>query len=366
MQKNNQKILQNCNMQSIIAPEQLKLKFPLIKINQRSVEYSQNVINNIIHKKDPRLLVICGPCSINDINAAFDYAKKLKCLSTELEDQLYIVMRVYLEKPRTITGWKGLINDPYMDGSGDIESGLQISRRLLLQLIEIGLPLATEILNPIFPQYIGELFSWVSIGARTTESQIHREVASGLQSAVGFKNSTDGNINHAINAIQASMIPHHCISIDQTGQICVLNTEGNINSHIILRGGMHPNYYPENIIYCEQRIMEVGLNPVLIIDCSHGNSKKDYTQQVDVAKSIVDQIKLGNRSIVGFMLESYLYSGNQILDFNNLSSMKYGVSVTDACINWEKTQELLYYVYRELKSILTTRLVGGPKRNDRK
>lgn len=341
----------------IITPEGLKAQFPLTRIEQQVISDARNTVMNIIHKRDPRLLVICGPCSIHDEAAAFDYAVKLRELSIILQDQLYIVMRVYLEKPRTTIGWKGIINDPCMNDSCDIESGLKTARRLLKSLIKLNLPLATEVLNPYIPQYIGEFFSWSAIGARTTESQIHREVASGLCTPVGFKNSTNGNLDHAINAISAAMISHRYISIGESGQVCMLHTKGNPDSHIILRGGEHPNYYPEDIIYCEQKIVAAGLPLALVVDCSHGNSNKDYRRQCDVARSILDQIKSGNSSIVGLMLESYIYSGNQSIS-SSCAVVKYGVSITDACLDWEVTKNLLYYLHTELKPFLVNRLSG--------
>lgn len=358
MQRNEVDNININNMYPIITPEQLKFQFPLTHADQDIIKNAQDTIINIIHKKDPRLLIICGPCSINDIDAALDYAKKLKHLSIELSDQLYIVMRVYVEKPRTTLGWKGLINDPHMNASYDIESGLKLARHLLLQLIKMDLPVATEILNPNIFQYIGEFFSWLAIGARTTESQIHREVASGLRSVIGFKNSTDGNFCNSINAIRSASTPHHYISINHLGRVCLVHTKGNPNGHIILRGGNYPNYYPKNIADCEKKIIETGLPLTLMVDCSHGNSNKDYRRQVDVVQSIIDQIKFGNKSIIGLMIESYIYSGNQVLDLSCASSVEYGVSVTDACINWKTTESLLCNLYEELKPFLVSRLAG--------
>ncbi|URJ24611.1 3-deoxy-7-phosphoheptulonate synthase [Candidatus Blochmanniella camponoti] len=355
MQKNERNSIYVNNTYSIITPEQLKTQFPITHLEQKTIADSQNIIMNIIHRRDPRLLVICGPCSIHDVNATFDYADKLKILSTELQDQLYIVMRVYLEKPRTSIGWKGLINDPHMNGSNDIELGLKTARNMLVKLTKIGLPLATEVLNPYIPQYIGELFSWSSIGARTTESQIHREIASGLYTPVGFKNSTSGNFSNAVNAIHAAMMPHRYISINQSGQVCLLHTKGNLNAHIILRGGENPNYYPEDIIDCEKQITEAGLPLALMVDCSHGNSNKDYRRQIDVAQSISHQIKYGNRSIIGLMIESYIYPGNQSINLSS-STTQYGVSVTDACIDWKTTKHLLYDLHKELKPFLINRI----------
>lgn len=345
------------DMYPIITPEKLKAQFPLTYIEQKIVTDSIITIMNIIHRRDPRLLIICGPCSIHDENAALEYADKLRALSITLQDQLYIVMRVYLEKPRTTVGWKGMINDPDMNGSCDIESGLKIARRLLKQLIKMNLPLATEVLNPYIPQYIGDFFSWSAIGARTTESQVHRETASGLCTPIGFKNSTNGNLSHAINAISTAMISHRYIGIGESGQACLLHTKGNLNGHIILRGGEYPNYYPEDIIYCEKKIVDAGLPLALMVDCSHGNSNKDYRRQIDVAQSVLDQIKNGNSSIIGLMLESYIDSGNQSINIP-YSAIKYGVSVTDACIDWRTTERILCYLYKELKPFLCNRLSG--------
>ncbi|URJ25257.1 3-deoxy-7-phosphoheptulonate synthase [Candidatus Blochmannia ocreatus (nom. nud.)] len=355
MKKNKCNKIQHYNSYPIITPEQLKIQFPITYEEQKTITDSQNIIKNIINKRDHRLLIICGPCSIHDVNAALDYANKLKILATKLQEQLYIVMRVYLEKPRTNIGWKGLIYDPNLNNSNDIELGLKIARNLLIKLIKIGLPLATEVLNPNIPQYFSELFSWISIGARTTESQIHREIASGLSTSVGFKNSTDGSFSNAINAMRAAMIPHHYIGIDISGKVCVLHTKGNTNTHIILRGGKHPNYYPENIISCEKKMIQAGLPKILMIDCSHGNSNKDYRRQIDVVQSVLQQIQNGNHSIIGLMLESYIYSGNQSMYSSN-TSMQYGISITDACISWESTEDLLYLLHKQLKPFLANRM----------
>lgn len=365
MQKNDSNNINIDNAHSIITPKQLKFLFPLIDTDRNFIVDSQNVIINIVQKKDPRLLVVCGPCSIHDIDATFDYANRLQSLSMELKDQLYIVMRVYLEKPRTIIGWKGLINDPYINNSYDIESGLKIARHLLLRLIRIGLPVATEVLNPNIPQYIGELFSWLAIGARTTESQIHREVASGLNTAIGFKNSTDGNVCNAINSIRAASIPHHYIGINQLGQVCLIHTQGNPYGHVILRGGKCPNYYPKDIIYYEQQIIDADLPMTLMIDCSHGNSNKNYKYQLNVVQSVLNQIKSGNQSIIGLMIESYIYSGNQNLDLSCPSKIQYGVSVTDPCISWNTTEKMLRYLHKEIKPFLVNRSSGAKWHNGR-
>ncbi|WP_395479784.1 3-deoxy-7-phosphoheptulonate synthase [Candidatus Curculioniphilus buchneri] len=332
----------------IITPNELKRQFPLSKIDQNAITKSRHTIADIIHGRDPRLLVICGPCSINDIDAACDYAYRLQDLSMKLSNKLYIAMRVYFEKPRTIIGWKGLINDPYMDGSLDIESGLKIARNLLLKLIKINLPLATEMLDPNNPQYLGDLFSWSAIGARTTESQPHREIASALATPVGFKNGTHGNLETAINAIRAAALSHRFMGVNQAGQLCLLQTYGNPNGHIILRGSSNkPNYYPKDIISCEKKMAEAEIPISLMIDCSHSNSSKDYRRQTEVAQSVLAQIKEGNRSIIGLMLESYINAGNQSAELPR-EDMRYGVSITDACIDWKSTNNLLYQLHNEL------------------
>jgi 3-deoxy-7-phosphoheptulonate synthase len=343
--------------QILITPEELKNKFPLSVENQTSIEQSRQTIADIIHGRDPRLLIVCGPCSVHDLDAAIDYARHLKTLSEELSDRLYIVMRVYFEKPRTTVGWKGLINDPHMDGTFDVEAGLHIARNLLLQLVTMGLPIATEALDPNSPQYLGDLFSWSAIGARTTESQTHREMASGLSMPVGFKNGTDGSLGTAINAMRAAAMPHRFVGINQAGQVCLLQTQGNPDGHVILRGGKTPNYSAEDVMDCEKQMQGAGLRPSLMIDCSHGNSNKDYRRQPLVAESAISQIKAGNRSITGLMLESHLNEGNQSSE-QTRSDMRYGVSVTDACINWETTEALLRNMHHELGDALAARISG--------
>lgn len=340
--------------QILITPEELKNQFPLNENEQRQVSESRQIIGNIVKKQDHRLLVVCGPCSIHDTDAALEYAARLKMLSDELNDRLYIVMRVYFEKPRTTVGWKGLINDPHMDGSFDVDAGLRIARRLLLDLVRMGLPLATEALDPNSPQYLGDLFSWSAIGARTTESQTHREMASGLSMPVGFKNGTDGSLGTAINAMCAAAMPHRFVGINQSGQVCLLQTQGNPDGHVILRGGKVPNYSSEDVGQCEKQMTQAGLPLSLMIDCSHGNSNKDYRRQPQVAESVVAQIQAGNRSITGIMLESHLHEGNQSSE-QPRDQMRYGVSVTDACINWESTESLLRQMYRDLGPALMVR-----------
>ncbi|KAA8996216.1 3-deoxy-7-phosphoheptulonate synthase [Affinibrenneria salicis] len=331
----------------LITPEELKAKFPLSETDQQAISQARKTISDIIHGRDRRMLVVCGPCSIHDPDAALDYARRLQALSAELSDRLFIVMRVYFEKPRTTVGWKGLINDPYMDGSFDVEAGLHIARRLLLDLVGMGMPLATEALDPNNPQYLGDLFSWSAIGARTTESQTHREMASGLSMPVGFKNGTDGSLGTAINAMRAASMAHRFVGINQSGQVCLLQTHGNPDGHVILRGGKMPNYHAEDVAECEKQMQDAGLKPALMIDCSHGNSNKDYRRQPAVVESVIEQIKAGNRSIIGLMLESHIHEGSQSSE-QPRDQMRYGVSVTDACINWENTDALLRSVHREL------------------
>lgn len=340
----------------LMTPEQLKAEFPLSVEQEAQIAHARQTISDIIAGRDPRLLVVCGPCSIHDPEAAIEYARRFKALAAEVSDSLYLVMRVYFEKPRTTVGWKGLINDPHMDGSFDVEGGLKIARRLLVELVNMGLPLATEALDPNSPQYLGDLFSWSAIGARTTESQTHREMASGLSMPVGFKNGTDGSLATAINAMRAAAMPHRFVGINQAGQVCLLQTQGNPNGHVILRGGKAPNYGPEDVAKCEKEMAQAGRKPSLMVDCSHGNSNKDFRRQPAVAESVVAQIKDGNRSIIGLMIESNIHEGNQSSE-QPREAMKYGVSVTDACISWETTEALLRELDKDLRGHLAARLV---------
>ncbi|TPH13596.1 3-deoxy-7-phosphoheptulonate synthase [Litorilituus lipolyticus] len=324
----------------LITPQQLRDELPLVDAGREFVKSSRKVIANIIHKRDPRLLVISGPCSVHDIDAAKEYARKLKVLHDKYQDSLYIVMRVYFEKPRTTVGWKGLINDPHMNGSFDVETGLRNARELLLYLTDLGLPLATEALDPISPQYLAELFSWSAIGARTTESQTHREMASGLSMPIGFKNGTNGSLGVAINALQSAASSHRFMGINTQGQVALIKTSGNPDGHVILRGGAQPNYDSVNVAECEEALAKHGLEPGIVVDCSHGNSNKDYRRQPLVAENVVNQICEGNKSIIGIMLESNLEAGNQSADLAR-ADMTYGVSVTDACIDFTTTEQLL-------------------------
>lgn len=333
----------------LLTPAELKQKLPLPLTLRKQVETHRKEISDIIHKKDRRLLVVIGPCSVHDPLAALDYGKRLSALAQELKDELYIVMRVYFEKPRTTVGWKGLINDPKIDGSFDVEHGLHIARELLLELAEMGLPLATEALDPMTPQYLADLFSWSAIGARTTESQTHRELASGLSMAVGFKNGTDGSLATAVNGMKAASMGHSFIGINQKGQVTLLHTEGNPDGHVILRGGKTPNYQAEFVTQCEQELTQAGLEAAIMIDCSHGNSNKDYRRQPNVAENAAQQIANGNQSIIGLMIESHINAGNQSAE-QPVSTMQYGVSITDACIDWETTEQLLRKITDILKN----------------
>ncbi|OCG01651.1 3-deoxy-7-phosphoheptulonate synthase [Gilliamella sp. wkB112] len=336
----------------LITPEEIKNLYPLSSELEQKIASSRQTVVNILERRDHRLLIVCGPCSIHNPEAAIEYAHKLKKLSDELQDHLFIVMRVYFEKPRTTVGWKGMINDPHMDSSFDIEHGLKKARRLLLDITKIGLPIATEALDPNTPQYIGDLISWSAIGARTTESQTHREMASGLSMPVGFKNGTDGSLDVAINAMKSASMSHRFVGINQQGQVTVLQTMGNPHGHVILRGGKTPNYDAENVALCEAQMQKAGLIPNLMIDCSHANSNKDYRNQPLVADTIIKQIAQGNNSIIGVMIESNLLEGNQSSE-QPKENFKYGVSVTDACISWETTEELL----RNMNHTLATSLV---------
>ncbi|TKB44197.1 3-deoxy-7-phosphoheptulonate synthase [Thalassotalea mangrovi] len=339
----------------LITPEELRKQFPLNEHHRQSILQSRDIIADIIHKRDSRLLVITGPCSVHDVEAAKEYGRRLKALHDQYKDTLYIVMRVYFEKPRTTVGWKGLINDPHMDNTFDVTSGLKTARELLLYLTELGLPLATEALDPISPQYLAELFSWSAIGARTTESQTHREMASGLSMPIGFKNGTNGSLDVAINALQSAASSHRFMGINRKGQVALIKTSGNPDGHVILRGGKKPNYDSVNVALCEQQLLGKGLIPALVIDCSHANSSKDHNRQPLVADNVVNQICEGNTSIIGLMLESHLHAGNQSADTPR-DELAYGVSVTDACIDWQTTESLLSSMSNKLGLVLSKRV----------
>ncbi len=340
---------------TLITPEQLKQKMPLSELAQRTVSQGRQVVRDILDGKDHRLFIVIGPCSIHDLKAAHEYADRLKALAEEVSDTLYLVMRVYFEKPRTTVGWKGLINDPYLDDSFKIEDGLHIGRKLLLDLAEKGLPTATEALDPISPQYMQDLISWSAIGARTTESQTHREMASGLSSAVGFKNGTDGGLTVAINALQSVSSPHRFLGINQQGGVSIVTTKGNTYGHVVLRGGNgKPNYDSVSVAVCEQELAKAQIKANIMVDCSHANSNKDPALQPLVMDNIANQIADGNQSISSLMVESHLGWGNQSIS-TDLSQLKYGVSITDACIDWDATEKSIRSMRDKLKDVLPAR-----------
>ncbi len=340
----------------LISPAELKKHLPNSAEGEELVWQGRQTIKNILTRKDHRLCVVVGPCSIHDVDAAKEYAERLKKLHDELSGSLYIVMRIYFEKPRTTVGWKGLVNDPYMDDSFRIEEGLHKGRQLLLWLAEMGLPSATEALDPISPQYMSDLFAWAAIGARTTESQTHREMASGLSMPVGFKNGTDGGLAVAINALHSVSQPHSFLGINQQGQVTVVKTTGNVCGHVILRGGdQQPNYDSVHIALCEEALREAGLPENIMVDCSHGNSSKKPELQPLVADNVANQILEGNRSIMGIMLESNLKAGSQKIPAD-LSKLEYGLSVTDACIDWDTTETLLRDMAGKLEGALKERV----------
>ena len=354
MQKDSLNDIHITSEEILVTPAELKRELPISDDALAFVQSSRKIVSDIVHHNDHRLLVVTGPCSIHDVEAAKEYAIKLKALHDKHIDELFIVMRVYFEKPRTTIGWKGLINDPHMDNSFDVEHGLRVGRELLTWIAELGLPTATEALDPISPQYQSDLITWSAIGARTTESQTHREMASGLSMPVGFKNGTDGNLGTAINAMQSASSPHRFMGINVDGQVSLLQTQGNPDGHVILRGGKQPNYDSVNVALAEQSMEKAGLVPSLVVDCSHANSNKDFSLQPLVADNVSHQIQEGNKSIVGIMLESHLNEGNQSSDLA-FDDMAYGVSVTDACINWETTELVLSKMAADLGAALKAR-----------
>ncbi|MEA5551456.1 3-deoxy-7-phosphoheptulonate synthase [Anabaena cylindrica UHCC 0172] len=336
------------NSHVLLTPNEVKAKLPLTKsVEQKILQFRQE-IEHILDFQDSRKFIVVGPCSIHDPKAAIEYAEKLKLLAAKVEDKLLLIMRVYFEKPRTTVGWKGLINDPDMDDSFHVERGILIARNLLLKLTELGLPTATEALDPIIPQYISELVAWSAIGARTTESQTHREMASGLSMPVGFKNGTDGNINVALNALKSAKESHNFLGINQKGQVSVFQTRGNTYGHVILRGGSQPNFDIDNVKLVEEQLKSANLPPRIVIDCSHGNTNKDYRKQPFVLENVIQQVVDGNTSIVGMMLESNLYEGSQPIT-GKREELQYGVSVTDKCIGWEETEKIILAAYTQLK-----------------
>lgn len=346
------------NVQStrlILTPDQVKKLAPISKNAAEVSLKGRQEIQNILDRKDKRIFVVVGPCSIHDLDAAKEYAEKLAQLRDEVSETMVLVMRVYFTKPRTSVGWKGFINDPFLDDSFRIDEGLRLARQLLCDICDMGLPASTEALDSITPQYIDDLISWNAIGARTTESQSHREMASGLSTPVGFKNGTDGNIEIAINAIQSCSHPHHFLGINSDGQCCVIETSGNRYGHLVLRGGGgRPNYDSVSINLCEKSLSNAKLPVNIVVDCSHGNSLKDASLQPLVFENCVNQILEGNQSIVGVMLESNLEFGNQPLQ-RDLKNLKRGVSITDACIDWATTEKVLRQANEKLGSVLGKR-----------
>ena len=340
--------IHNVNIDAIvplISPRELKDELPMTDEAYRTVYDGRVTLQRILSGEDKRFLMIVGPCSIHDPNAALDYAQRLKELRDRYIDRIYIVMRVYFEKPRTTIGWKGLINDPDMDGSCDMTKGLKLARQLLLKINGLGLPAATEVLDPISPQYMSGLMSWASIGARTTESQTHREMASGLSMPVGFKNSTDGSVDVALAAMEAAKHPHSFIGIDQDGHTCIVRTKGNPWGHVILRGGHSaPNYHPENIQSAVKALKSKSLIDRVMVDCSHANSGKKQENQEHVLNTVIQQILDGNTNILGAMLESHLHSGSQSIP-KDLSQLKYGISVTDECMGFSETERVIGDAY---------------------
>jgi 3-deoxy-7-phosphoheptulonate synthase len=343
------------------SPRELHERIPLSDQGAQFVAAARATLCRVLDRTDPRLMVIVGPCSIHDPAAGLEYAKRLRALADELQESFYLVMRVYFEKPRTVAGWKGFINDPHMDDSFHIEEGMERARRFLVDLADLGLPAATEALDPASPQYLGDLIAWYAIGARTSESQTHREMASGLSAPVGFKNATDGNVGVAINAIRSARGPHTFLGITADGTQAIVRTRGNRYGHIVLRGGQSPNYDTAQVNLVEQDLLQAGLRPNLVIDCAHANSMKKPELQPLVFKDCAHQIVEGNNSIVGLMLESNIVAGNQSIP-EDKSILIYGCSVTDPCIGWETTAKLLRESAQLLAPALRARQAGAAGR----
>ena len=344
--------IQDLNVKEIVpllSPRALKSLSPATGTINTTVGQARERIIRILNQGDPRLLVVVGPCSIHDEKSALEYADRLSRLQREFHDRMEIVMRVYFEKPRTTIGWKGLINDPHLDGSQDIETGLKIARKLLLEINGLGLPAATEFLDPIVPQYIADLITWAAIGARTTESQTHREMASGLSMPVGLKNGTDGSLQVAIDAMGATRHPHSFLGMNEDGATSIVRTSGNPHAHVVLRGGRAmTNYDAASIKAAEAKLISEKLPAILMVDCSHANSEKKFARQEEVWHSVVQQRVEGTRSLIGLMVESHLQEGNQPIP-KKAGDLRYGVSITDSCIGWEATERMLRWGYEQLK-----------------
>ena len=353
--------IDNLNVESLDlmpSPEEIKARVPLSETAAATILQGRKVLNDILDRKDPRLFVVVGPCSIHDPVAGLDYARRLKKLADEVQDSLVLVMRVYFEKPRTSTGWKGYINDPHMDDSFHIEEGMEKARQFLLQVNELGIPAGTEALDPIAPQYLGDLIAWTAIGARTSESQTHREMSSGLSTPVGFKNTTDGSLDAAINAIISASKPHSFLGISGAGTSCIVRTRGNAYGHLVLRGGGgRPNYDTVSISIAEAALAKAKLPQNLVVDCSHANSSKKPDLQGLVMNDCSHQIREGNRSIVGMMIESNIVAGNQPIPAD-LSKLIYGCSVTDGCVDWETTETMIRKCRELVHDFLPQRVQG--------
>jgi 3-deoxy-7-phosphoheptulonate synthase len=350
--------LENINVigfDAMPTPAAVHAAVPLTPAAARTVDTGRATLRAVLERRDPRPFVVVGPCSIHDPVAALDYAGRLHALAHEVADTLLIVMRVYFEKPRTSTGWKGYVNDPRMDDSFRIEEGIVAARRLLVQIAELGLPTGSEALDPLSPQYLADLISWYAIGARTTESQTHREMASGLSTPVGFKNGTDGGLDVAVNAIHSAAHPHSFLGINAEGRTAIVRTRGNAYGHLVLRGGGgRPNYDTVSVKLAERALLKAGLPARIVVDCSHANSLKDPSLQPLVLMDCVHQINEGAQAIVGMMLESHINAGNQPIP-PDLAQLKYGVSVTDACIDWETTRSVLLRARDELAPVVAAR-----------
>src|SRR5256714_5656748 len=325
----------------LLTPRELKEQLPMSPAANRTVVAGREAVMRILEQKDPRLLVVAGPCSIHDVDSAREYGARLNELRKEVSGQMEVVMRVYFERPRTTVGWKGFINDPHLDNTYDIEAGLKKARRLLLDITAMGLPAATEFLDPIIPQYIADLIAWAAVGARTTESQTHREMASGLSMPIGFKNGTDGSLQIALDAMQSARTAHNFLGIDQDGITSIIRTTGNPAGHVVLRGGRsRPNYDAASIRETEVKLIQTGLPPVIMVDCSHANSGKEHARQEEVWRSVIEQRAAWARSVIGVMLESYLKDGSQPFP-KSPAQLRHGLSITDACLGWEATERLL-------------------------
>lgn len=350
--------LDNINVSSLTAlpsPAEFKSQLPASAAAARTVEEGRASLRAILERRDHRLMAVVGPCSVHDVDAAIEYAERLRGLAEEIADAIVVVMRVYFEKPRTTVGWKGLINDPQMNDSFKVGDGLRIARQLLLDINEMGLPTGTEALDPIVPQYLHDLISWSAIGARTTESQTHREMASGLSSPVGFKNGTDGSLEVVLNALQSVSRPHRFLGIDDRGQVSVIHTKGNRHAHTVLRGGGDgPNYQAEFITRCEEALRLIDAAPNIVVDCSHANCNKEPRKQLLVVEDLNRQIQAGNQSIVGLMLESHLEEGRQDIP-DDPADLRYGVSITDPCMDWSSTEDCLLNLRRGIVEVLPKR-----------